>query len=203
MNKIFYSRKYFSNFSIWKKKVFRRAWNVSSSSIRKESFPNRMIWRLNRAEFTFVEHRDLNIESEINSVSLDFIWSGCYKYDVMMTSLAKRFLVWSRDLKFPKLKVIWPAAVLASHSSARSSATSFKYFGSFRGYEDNPEVCFESSLARQTLWKSAGKMTVFTILNRAIYKTWGLHCLERNKIQNLSFSGRQKRRIFQTEIIWL
>ena len=26
-----------------------------------------------RAEFTFVEHRDLNIESEINSVSLDFI----------------------------------------------------------------------------------------------------------------------------------
>lgn len=32
-----------------------------------------MIQGQNRAEFTFVEHRDLNIESEINSVSLDFI----------------------------------------------------------------------------------------------------------------------------------
>ena len=38
-----------------------------------------------RAEFTFVEHRDLNIESEINSISLDFFKAGVIIEDVIMT----------------------------------------------------------------------------------------------------------------------
>ena len=52
---------------------------------KKESFPNQMIWERNRAEFTFVEHRDLNIESEINSISLDFFKAGVIIEDVIMT----------------------------------------------------------------------------------------------------------------------